>query len=689
MTAGLGGKITAEHLRRKAYIYVRQSTVRQVFENTESTARQYALGQRALVLGWPAEQVVVVDSDLGQSGADARDREGFQRLVTEVSMGRVGIVMGLEVSRLARNSSDWHRLLEICALSKTLILDQDGFYDPTDFNDRLVLGLKGTMSEAELHVMRGRLRGGILSKARRGELRQRLPVGLLYDEQGRVTLDPDEQVQRSIRLLFATFQRTGAACATVRAFDEQGLRFPLRLHCGPRKGELHWKPLTDGRAANVLHNPRYAGAYAYGRRQQQRNGVDGTVAMVPLPREQWQVLIIDAHVGYITWEQYEEHQQQMARNDRCPAVARPYPPREGPALLQGLAVCGICGAHMSVRYHVRRGRVHPYYTCKGAGNTQSRPRCQSIPGVKVDAAIGKLLCEVVTPVALDAALAVQEELQSRIAEADRLRLKQVERHQYEADLARQRYMQTDPNNRLVADALETDWNEKLRRLAVSQEEYERRRQEDRVQFDATKQARIRALATDFPRLWHDEKTPARERKRMARLIIADVTLIKDTVIAVHVRFKGGATRSFHLPPPRMSWEDRKVSAEVVKEIDRQLDDHTYREVAAILNGKQMVSGTGQPFDGERVKRVARARSLTSRRQRLRALGLLTLKELAEKLGVCQSTVKIRRAAGRLGVRAYRIDDVGRYMYDNPDNAPSEAVRVAEGTPASSGRGGAV
>jgi len=689
MTEGFGSKITAEHLRHKAYIYVRQSTVRQVFENTESTARQYALGQRALALGWPADQVVVIDSDLGQSGAAAQDREGFQRLVTEVSMGRVGIVMGLEVSRLARNSSDWHRLLEICALSKTLILDQDGLYDPTDFNDRLVLGLKGTMSEAELHVMRARLQGGLLNKAQRGELRQRLPVGLLYDEQGRVILDPDEQVQQSIRLLFATFQRTGAACATVRAFDEQSLQFPLRLNCGPRKGELHWKPLTDTRALDVLHNPRYAGAYAYGRRQQRRNGMDRKYTMVHVPREQWQVLITGAHEGYITWEEYGENQRQMTRNDRCPPASRIYPPREGPALLQGLAVCGICGANMTVRYCVHRGRPHPYYLCKGAGNTQSRPICQSIPGSGIDAAIGKLLYEVVTPVALEVALAVQEELQARIAEVDRLRLKQVERHQYEVDLARQRYMKTDPNNRLVADTLEGDWNEKLRLLTASREEYERRRKEDRLTFDATKQARVRALATDFPRLWHDAKTPDRERKRMARLIIKDVTLIKGAAIAVHVRFKGGATRSLNLPRPPMSWERRTVSAEVVKEIDRQLDHHTYLEVAAILNGKKMVSGSGRPFNGQRVKRVARARGLTSRRRRLRAAGLLTLRELAAKLDVCTSTVKFRRAKGRLGVRAYRIDDVGCYMYDNPDNVLSEGARVTENTPVNSGRGAVV
>ncbi len=265
MTRAVHQKVTASHLRRDAYLYVRQSTVRQVFENTESTQRQYALRERAVALGWPIERVIVIDSDQGQSGSSSTDREGFQRLVGEVGMGRAGIVLGLEVSRLARNSSDWHRLLEICALTDTLILDEDGIYSPSDFNDRLLLGLKGTMSEAELHVLRARLRGGILNQARRGALRTPLPVGLVYDPTGNVVLDPDSQVQQSIRHLFETFERTGSASATVKHFRKQGLRFPRRPRSGPHKGELLWEALWHCRVLRVLHNPRYAGAFFFGR----------------------------------------------------------------------------------------------------------------------------------------------------------------------------------------------------------------------------------------------------------------------------------------------------------------------------------------------------------------------------------------------------------------------------------------
>jgi DNA invertase Pin-like site-specific DNA recombinase len=378
-------------------VYVRQSTLRQVLANTESATRQYALRQRAVALGWAAEQVVVIDCDQGHSGASAADREGFQRLVAEVGMGRAGIVLGLEVSRLARNNADWHRLLELCSLSGTLILDEDGLYDPCDFNDRLLLGLKGTMSEAELHFIRARLRGGQLSKARRGELVIPLPVGLVYDPAERVVLDPDIGVQQAIRQLFAAFARTGSARAVVKAFNEEGLRFPARVRTGPRKGELAWMPLRHWRVLRTLHNPRYAGAFFYGRHRW-HPGPDGTATMTLLPREQWIALIPDAHAGYITWEQFEANQQQLLACAQAYGTQRTAgPAREGPALLQGLAVCGRCGRRMTVRYHTRRGVEVPDYTCISQAIQAGAGRCQTVPGAGVDAAIGKLLLETITP----------------------------------------------------------------------------------------------------------------------------------------------------------------------------------------------------------------------------------------------------------------------------------------------------
>jgi len=334
-------KVRAEHLKRDAYLYIRQSTIQQVFHNTESTQRQYALKQRAIALGWPAERVIIIDGDQGQSGASAVDREGFQKLVAEVGLGHAGIVLGLEVSRLARNCSDWHHLLEICGLTGTLILDEDGLYDPSQFNDRLLLGLKGTMSEAELHVLRARLQGGIRNKARRGELRIPVPVGLLYDTQGRLALDPDKQVQQALHTFFQVYQREGSALAVVKYFHKNGLSFPRRLRGGANKGQLAWGPLCHTRSLQVLRNPRYAGAFVFGRTRACKwaNGRDGHR---PLPQEDWHTLIPDAHPGYITWQQYQDNLRTLHACAQAHGQDRlKSPPGQGPALLQGLVVCGV------------------------------------------------------------------------------------------------------------------------------------------------------------------------------------------------------------------------------------------------------------------------------------------------------------------------------------------------------------
>jgi DNA invertase Pin-like site-specific DNA recombinase len=470
--AAIAQKVTAEHLGRSAYLYVRQSTLRQVKDNTESAERQYALRQRAIQLGWPVEQIVVIDSDQGQSGSSSSGREGFQRLVADVGLGKAGIVLGLEVSRLARNNADWHRLLEICALAGTLICDEDGLYDPADFNDRLLLGLKGTMSEAELHFIRARLQGGILSKARRGELSMPLPVGLTQDPAGRVVLDPDSAVQQALAHLFQTFERTGSARAVVYAFNRDGLLFPARIRSGERKGELTWSALSHWRVLRTLHNPRYAGAFAYGRRRA-RKTASGRTTTRQLPREEW-TLIRDAHPGYISFEQYERNLKTLAANAYAHGSDRQAgPAREGPALLQGLAICGRCGRRMSVRYHRRRGALVPDYLCIDENTQRYAPRCMGIPGHGVDEAIGQLLLDTVTPLALEVALTVQAELESRAEEADRLRRSHVDRARQHAELARRRYLAVDPDNRLVADTLEADWNGSLRALQAAQDEYEK------------------------------------------------------------------------------------------------------------------------------------------------------------------------------------------------------------------------
>jgi DNA invertase Pin-like site-specific DNA recombinase len=667
MTRPIHQKVTTNHLRRDAYLYVRQSTVRQVFENTESTRRQYALRERAVALGWPIERVHVIDSDQGKSGGSAADREGFQKLVGEVGMGRAGIVLGLEVSRLARNSSDWHRLLEICALTDTLILDEDGIYNPVEFNDRLLLGLKGTMSDAELHVLRARLRGGILNQARRGALKTPLPVGLVYDAADNVVLDPDSQVRKSITHLFETFERTGSATATVKHFRTQGLRFPRRPRSGPHKGDLLWEELRHWRVLRVLHNPRYAGAFFFGRSRAHKRPGDAVEVEV-LPRDEWIALMPDAHPGYISWEQFEANLARLRDNAQAHgAERRKSPPREGPALLQGLAVCGVCGRRMTVRYHTRKSRQWPEYVCQSEGIETASAKCQSIPGSGIDETIGALLVETVTPMTLEVALQVQAELEARAHEADALRRQRVERARHEADLARRRFMEADPGNRLVVDVLEAEWNDKLRALHDAQEELEHRRAEEHQKLDDERHQQILALATDFPRLWNDPRTPQRERKRMVRLLLEDVTLTKGDAIAASVRFRGGATRSLSLPLAQPAWQLRRTSAAVVAEIDALLDDHTEGQIAGVLNDRGRVSGEGLPFHAIMVRRLRRDYELKTRYDRLREAGMLTLDEIADLLGVSTQTVKIWRDRGLL--RAHAYNDKNECLYEQVGDDP--------------------
>ena len=545
-----GSKVSSQHLQRQAYLYIRQSTLRQVLENTESTERQYALRQRAIALGWPDDQIQVIDSDLGKSGAE-RDRSGFQKLVADVGIGRAGIVMGLEVSRLARNSTDWHRLLEICALTDTLILDEDGVYDPSHFNDRLLLGMKGTLSEAELHVLRARLQGGIINKARRGELKIRPPIGLVYNDQDAIILDPDQSIQHALHLLFETFERTGSASATVKAFRTQGLTFPRKRHQqGPGQGEVVWTELEHSQALRVLHNPRYAGAFAFGQTRT-RQLPDGEIRYQHLPQEQWQVLIPEHHPGYISWAQYQSNQQRLRDNAAAYSVEHRGPPREGNALLQGLVLCGRCGRRMTLRYHTQQGRSVPQYMCQAEGVKAAKSICQSIPGGAIDTAVAQKLLDVVQPVTLEVTLAVEQELQAQAEQSDRLRHQQIQRARYESELARRRYLRCDPDNRLVADTLEAEWNEKLRILRQAQEDYERQAHQISEVLNDEQRQRILALAQNLPRLWHDPATPQRERKRLLRLLIEDVTLIKGRQISVAIRYKAGRTEILTLPPPKM------------------------------------------------------------------------------------------------------------------------------------------
>jgi DNA invertase Pin-like site-specific DNA recombinase len=646
-------KVTADHLKRDAFLYVRQSSLRQVFENTESTKRQYALRDRAAALGWPIERIHVIDSDQGRSGAHADHRDGFQRLTTEVAMGRAGIVLGLEVSRLARNNADWHRLIELAALSHTLILDEDGIYDPAHFNDRLLLGLKGTMSEAELHVLKARLQGGIHNKARRGELELALPIGLTYGADGAVVLDPDQQIQNTVRLLFETFRQCGSASAVVRRFQREGWRFPRRIRRGVGKGDVLWGALDHSRAVQILHNPRYAGAFVYGRTRGGRNAQLKSIQR-KVPREQWHVLIRDAHAGYISWQEYERNQATLRQNAAAGfgAAARGGMPREGVGLLQGRVVCGRCGARMRVRYQDVERHLEPYYQCTEALVRRAGKLCQSVRGRPIDEAVSALLLDSVAPAAIEMALAVQEEIAHRIEEAEGVRRSQLERARYEAELARRRYLKVDPDNRLVADALEADWNNRLRHLDALQREHERQRAADRGLLSEAARRRILSLAKEFRRVWNDPRTAPIERKRIVALLIEDVTLIKSDRIAIHVRFRGGKSTSLTIDKPKPIALIRKTLPEVVRAVDELLETCTDRQVAARLNEQSYRNWKGQAFTLKKIMLIRRAYHLKSRFERLRECGMLTGDELAKQLGVCTTTVHQWGRAGLLRRHLY-------------------------------------
>jgi DNA-binding transcriptional regulator YiaG len=503
------------------------------------------------------------------------------------------------------------------------------------------------MSEAELHFIRARLRGGQLSKARRGELPLLLPVGLVYDPAGKVVLDPDTGVVQAVRHLFATFARTGSARATVQAFRDEGLSFPSRVRTGPHKGELTWMPLRHWRVLRTLHNPRYAGAFAYGRLHA-RKGVDGKIRTEKVPRESWTALIFDAHPGYISWEQFELNAELLAANaaaharhgDRGPA-------REGPALLQGLAICGRCGRRMTVGYHRRHGIEVPDYRCMGQAIQTGSAPCHTVPGATIDPAISQLLLGAVTPVALEVALSVESELEARAGEADALRASHVERARHRAEAARRRYLAVDPDNRLVADSLEADWNDALRQLAEAEEDYGRATTAAQATLTEEHKARVRTLATDFPRLWSDPATPTRERKRIARLLIEDVTIVKDHQIHLHVRFRGGATTSLQIPIPLSGGQARQTNPDTLAALDCLLDTHTDAQAAEALNRGGHRSGTGQSFTPSIVLHLRRCNGLPSHLERLRAQGLLTIPEVAERLSVSTSTIKAWNRAGLL------------------------------------------
>jgi DNA invertase Pin-like site-specific DNA recombinase len=654
-------KVTVEHLRREAFVYVRQSTSRQILENTESTRRQYALRDRAVALGWPIERVHTVDDDQGLSAARAENRDGFQRLVSEVALGYAGIVLGLEVSRLARNNADWQRLVELCAHARCLIGDEEAVYDPMHFNDRLLLGLKGTISAAELHLLKARLIGGQRNKAQRGALEVPLPMGLSYNAAGAVMLDSDPRVQASFREVFETFRQLRSASAVADRFRQDGLTFPRRLRRGIGKGQLIWGPLDHSRALDILHNPRYAGAFVYGRHRVLYTAPSRKSVIEQL-RKDWQVLIQNAHPGYISWEEFERNQVTLTQNRAAWTLAGPNPlPHESPALLQGRLVCGVCGSRMQVRYDPREQRLRVSYLCHNDSSHRPGKPCQSVRAPAIDAAIGALLLGTVTTAHLRKVFVVHGEMNARTERAERERRAELQRLRHAADLKRSRFLKCDPDHRLVADALEADWNEALRRLDSLQQDHAQLPHRDEAHLDAEARARILALAEEFPRAWNDPQTGDEERRRWVSYLIEDVTLRSAETIQLHVRFLGGQVTSLSVPHPIPTPRVLKTPAETRQALDRLLESCSDPEAAKKLNAAGHRNWLGQPFTAKGVCILRQHCGFITRFERLRARGCLTVHEMAKRLGLCTTTVYNLGRAGVLPQQRYGNDN--RCLYE--------------------------
>jgi DNA invertase Pin-like site-specific DNA recombinase len=598
-------KIRPDHLERLAVIYVRQSTLFQVRENSGSTARQYDLVSRAEALGWSPASIQVVDQDQGHSGASSVGRDGFQWLVAEVGLGHVGAVLSLEVSRLARNNSDWYRLLEICALTETLVIDEEGVYDPGAPNDRLLLGIKGTMSEAELHWLRSRMQGGKLAKAEQGSLRFRLPIGLAYDPVGHIVLDPDEAVQEAVRLVFAFFEQTGSALAVVSYFAQHHLRFPARWWGGKRAEELFWGRLTHGRVLNILHCPLYAGAYVYGRTQFRRQTLPGEAPRVKgrtrrVKLEDWPIVRLETHPGYISWETFLSNQRQLDDNRTWRAEEHRGAIREGPSLLQGIVLCGVCGRRMTIRYQ-RTGTLL-MYECHQIHSQLAGKTCQTLRGDRVDQAVVQCFLEAIQPAQIEVALSALDQVEARARQLDQQWHRQIERAQYEADLARRRYKSVEPENRLVARSLEREWNEKLAEVERLERDYARTPKPAVLSLSPAEREQIRRLAQDLPAIWQAPTTTCAQRKQLIRWLIKDVTLSKrGNVIDLAIRWQTEALTHLAIPRHKKSWELSQTSQQVVSRVRELAPTHPATQIAALLNAEGAVAGKGGVFTASKVE----------------------------------------------------------------------------------------
>jgi excisionase family DNA binding protein len=636
-------KISGIHRDRLAAIYLRQSSMAQVREHTESTTRQYGLAEEAVRLGWARPDVVVIDTDLGVSGRWGVARAGFTELVRRVCSGEVGAIFGIEISRLARSNAEVARLMEFAAITETLLIDADGVYDPADVNDRMLLGMKSTIGEVELHVMAQRLQASKKAAAARGELRTPLPVGYVHDEAGEIVIDPDAEVQAAVRDLFAAFAASGSAYGVVAAFTDR--RFPLRAYGGAWSGQLRWGKLTHARVLGVLKNPCYAGAYVHGRYTSRRRvDPDGTVhtGLIERPRTEWPVLIHDHHDGYLGWADYLANEARLAAN-RTNAGARP--PREGSALCQGIIACGSCGKPMRTNYHTDQ---RPAYECSSRADRLTTPNCRSIAASTVDDAVTDRLLEALNHNEIALALAAADEVADRHQRVGRAAELAVERARYEADRAERAFHAVEPDNRLVARSLETRWEAKLAALAEAEQTLEAARD---TLPPLPGRPELEKLAADLPGLWNAPTTSHKDRKRLLRTVIADITLLPEPdqhKARIGIRWHTGAADEITVARVAHTGTAKRSPSPAVAMVIELGPTTPTAELADQLNAAGLTTGTGAPFDVKAVQGIRHAYHVPAPNPY--ADGEISVAEAAARLGTSTGVVYDWIKTGKLDAR---------------------------------------
>jgi DNA invertase Pin-like site-specific DNA recombinase len=636
-------KIKPTHLQRRAYVYVRQSTAAQVQHNRESTDRQYKLVDRAVHFGWPRRQVKAIDEDLAQSGSGSAERSGFVTMTTEVALGHVGLILSIEVSRVARNNTDWYRLLDLCGVTDTLIGDEDGLYHPGLFNDRLLLGLKGTMAEAELHVIRARLEGGIRNKAARGELRRGLPVGFIYGEQdGEILFHPDQAVTNAIRTIFERFAEMGSVRQVWLWFRSQELPFPLQSNT---LSNIQWVTPTYTAIHHVLTNPVYAGAYAYGKTRYERYvDQDGQLRkrIRHLPRSQWAVLIEDHHEGFINWETFEMNQTRISQNTRPRPHQAAGAVREGTALLQGVATCGRCGRRLRVYYQGRNS--NPGYYCASNNIVNGRASyCLRVGGVRIDKAVASAFLEAVSPAGMDAALQAEQYIEAERENTLAQWRLQVERARYEAERAERRYRTVEPENRIVARTLEAEWEQRLSELAKAEAELARRECKHPGRLTNQQRERIHALGADLTRAWEAPTTTDRDRKELLRTLLQEVKISVDRVenkAILTLRWQGGFISELQVNLWHCKQSAIRTEEDTLALVRRLSQHYPDAVIAGILNRQGRRSARGLRFTANRVGNLRRHWQIPRFQpsENPPEGQLVTIKRAAEILGLAPSTV---------------------------------------------------